>query len=69
MLANGGDPDEILHNVFMLANSKDPDEMPPYAAFHLGLHCLLIKYLPVTRMNRVIIKQIFLQEFNFPFIF
>ena len=21
-------------------NSADPDEMPPYAAFHLGLHCL-----------------------------
>ena len=25
---------------FVLANSADPDEMPPYAAFHLGLHCL-----------------------------
>ena len=25
-------------------NSADPDEMPPYAAFHLGLHCLP-KYL------------------------
>ena len=24
-----------------LANSKDPDEMPHYAAFHQGLHCLL----------------------------
>ena len=24
-----------------LANSKDPDEMQHYAAFHLGLHCLL----------------------------
>ena len=24
----------------ILANSVDPDEMPPYAAFHLGLHCL-----------------------------
>ena len=22
------------------ANSVDPDEMPHYAAFHLGLHCL-----------------------------
>ena len=20
--------------------SADPDKMPPYAAFHLGLHCL-----------------------------
>ena len=28
----------------ILANSVDPDEMPHYAAFHLGLHCLL-KYL------------------------
>ena len=27
-----------------LANSADPDEMPPYVAFHLGLHCLP-KYL------------------------
>ena len=26
---------------FILANSADPDEMPPYAAFHQGLHCLL----------------------------
>ena len=26
---------------FILANSADPDEMPPYAAFHLGLYCLL----------------------------
>ena len=25
-----------------LANSEDPDEMPHYAAFHKGLHCLLI---------------------------
>ena len=24
----------------ILANSVDPDEMPPYVAFHLGLHCL-----------------------------
>ena len=26
--------------VFKLANSADPDEMPRFAAFHLGLHCL-----------------------------
>ena len=25
---------------FVLTNNADPDEMPPYAAFHLGLHCL-----------------------------
>ena len=24
----------------VLANSADPNEMPHYAAFHLGLHCL-----------------------------
>ena len=24
-----------------LANSEDPDEMPPNAAFHQSLHCLL----------------------------
>ena len=24
---------------FVLANNADPDEMPHYAAFHLGLHC------------------------------
>ena len=29
-----------LKIVFVLANSVDPDEMPHYAAFHLGLHCL-----------------------------
>ena len=26
---------------FVLANSADHDEIPPYAVFHLGLHCLL----------------------------
>ena len=31
-------------SVFIQANSADPDEMPPYAAFHLGLHWLS-KYL------------------------
>ena len=25
---------------FVLPNSADPDELPHYAAFHLGLHCL-----------------------------
>ena len=30
--------------VFILANSEDTDEMRPYAAFHLCLHCLP-KYL------------------------
>ena len=27
--------------ILILANSADPDEMPPYVAFHLGLHCLI----------------------------
>ena len=27
---------------FVLENSADPDEMPPYAALHLCLHCLTI---------------------------
>ena len=26
-----------------LANSEDPDEMLHYAAFHQGLHCLLLQ--------------------------
>ena len=29
-----------LKIIFVLANSVDPDEMPHYAAFYLGLHCL-----------------------------
>ena len=33
-----------LKIVFILATSADSDDMPPYAAFHLGLHCLQ-KYL------------------------
>ena len=31
-----------LKFAFSLANSADPDEMPPYAAFHLGFVFLLI---------------------------
>ena len=30
-----------------LANSEDSDEMQHYAAFHLGLHCLLRLKLPL----------------------
>ena len=33
-----------LKTLFILANTEDPDEIPSYAAFRLGLHCLL-KYL------------------------
>ena len=35
-----------LKIVFILANTADPDEMPPYAAFHLGFHCLLFSKVP-----------------------
>ena len=31
---------QSLRIVIILANSVDPDEMPHFAAFHLGLHCL-----------------------------
>ena len=30
--------------LIFIASTADPDEMQHYAAFHLGLHCLL-KYL------------------------
>ena len=30
----------VPKDCFILANSEDFDEMPPYAAFYLGLHCL-----------------------------
>ena len=36
--------------VFILANSADPDEMQPYTAFHLSLHCLP-KYLLIGIQN------------------
>ena len=32
-----------------LANSEDPDEMQHYAAFHHGLHCLLLKTKAIFR--------------------
>ena len=32
----------VTEDCFILANTADPDEMLPYAAFHQGLHCLLI---------------------------
>ena len=35
-----------------LANSEDPDEMQHNAAFHQGLHCLLLlKQLSGTEIN------------------
>ena len=54
----------LNHDVFMclkivliFANSTDYDEMLPYAAFHLGLHCmpkyLFIDPISISRMKRV----------------
>ena len=43
-----------LKFTFSLANSADPDEMPLYAAFHLGLHFLL-KYLEEKGLTRCIL--------------
>ena len=31
----------ILKIDFILTNSGDTDEMSPYAAFHLSIHCFL----------------------------
>ena len=33
--------DQKLLNGYFVENSEDPDEIPPTAAFHQGLHCLL----------------------------
>ena len=33
----------VCLSLFILANREGPDEMPHIAAFHQGLHCLLIK--------------------------
>ena len=42
-----------LKIVFIFANSADPDEMPPYVAFHLGLHCLPDGKYPFTMVSRM----------------
>ena len=42
-LAKSEDQDGLLH---YLANSEEPYEMPPNAAFHLGLHyCKIIQII------------------------
>ena len=38
---------------FVFANSANPDEMPHYAAFHLGLHCLPKHPIRITDLQRV----------------
>ena len=46
-----------LKIVFILAKSADPDEMLPYVAFQLGLHCLpkyllmLLYFTLITMIN------------------
>ena len=37
--------------VELFANSGDPDQMPHYAASDLGLHCLPITLLGVSRLQ------------------
>ena len=48
----------ILH----VANSADPCEMPRYAPFHLGLHCLLKQkgpsYLLMKRFTHICLASI-----------
>ena len=39
--------------VYRYIDAPLPDVMPPYAAFHLGLHFCQSSCLPVSRMKRV----------------
>ena len=43
---------KCLKIAFFLAYSADPDKMPPFAALHLGFHCLL-KYLLTGIQNEI----------------
>ena len=43
--------DGSLKILFVLRNKVDPDEFQRYAAFHLGLHCLL-KHSGVTKYTK-----------------
>ena len=48
-----------LYMILVLANSEEPDEMPHYAAFHLGLHCLPSRHLGITFLaHRIRISDI-----------
>ena len=43
---------QFLNIVFIIANSAGPVEMPHFAAFHLGLHCVpkyLFRRFPVYK--------------------
>ena len=37
----------------LFANNVDPDQMPHYVASDLGLHCLPMTILPVSRLEWV----------------
>ena len=43
----------LKKNVELFANSGDPDQMPHVAASDLGLHCLPITLLGVSRLQWV----------------
>ena len=45
----------LFEDLFTITNSEDPDEMPHYATFHMGLHCLK-KYTKYTLKQRVNIR-------------
>ena len=40
-----------------LVNSEDPDKMLHYAAFHLGLHCLLLKTKLIFRERNTFLGE------------
>ena len=42
---------------FVLTNNIDPDEMLPYGAFHLGLHCLPFSCLGVFSLQTSKIRK------------
>ena len=48
--------------VLFLANIVDPAEMQHYAAFHLGLHCLLTYRLGVSGIQRVNLDKVCNEE-------
>ena len=44
---------QALKILFIIANSADTDEMPHYAAFHLGLCCLPKYPFGISSIQRV----------------
>ena len=43
--------------VVLLANSGDPDQTPHFAASDLGLHCLPVTLLQVSRLQWVKVED------------